>query len=203
MHAQSAPIEIEGSNDILEFVDERDGQSYEVMLLKDGNYWLSENLNYQIEASWCYDDSLDNCTRYGRLYSWSAAMESCPEGWKLPSDEEWKLLLNTYKYSSVDSIELVTPPSQKRPYWGTEERRNIIKNLIAIGFITGKGGTKEAYGAYINQPLVEQFWTSTSMGQLMAYNYQFRSRYQELKAVISPSFRNKDSGIFCRCVKVE
>ena len=203
MHAQSAPIEIEGSNDIPEFVDERDGQSYEVMLMKDGNYWLSENLNYRIEGSWCYNDTLDNCSKYGRLYSWPAAMESCPLGWRLPSDEEWKLMLNNYKYASIDSAELASPAIQKRPYWSTVERRNIIENLTSMGFITGKGGTKEAYGAYINLILTEQFWTSTFMGEHLAYNYQFRSTYKGLKASMSPGFRNKNSGIFCRCVKVE
>ena len=139
-------------------IDDRDGQEYEVMLMKDGNYWMSENLNYEMEASWCFSDSVGNCTKYGRLYSWPSAMRSCPEGWKLPTDEEWKIMANEYKYATKDSIGLVAPASQKRPYWTTEERRNIFENLASIGFITGKGGVREAYGAYINQELMEHFW---------------------------------------------
>ncbi len=29
---------------------------------------------------------------YGVLYNWVAALESCPRGWHLPSDREWKTL---------------------------------------------------------------------------------------------------------------
>jgi uncharacterized protein (TIGR02145 family) len=30
-----------------------------------------------------------NYHTYGALYDWETAMEVCPEGWHLPSDEEW------------------------------------------------------------------------------------------------------------------
>ena len=50
-------------------------------------------LNYQIEdKSWCYDNLDRNCDKYGRLYIYEAALEACPDGWHLPSDEEWKML---------------------------------------------------------------------------------------------------------------
>ena len=121
------------------FVDVRDGQVYKTV--KIGNQvWMAENLNfetpredetyrgglnnaeirhYQRETSFCYDKYLSNCTRFGRLYSWSEAMDGkghfsknaegcgdsktcapifpvqgvCPVGWHLPTKAEWDTLL--------------------------------------------------------------------------------------------------------------
>jgi len=42
-----------------------------------------------MEDSYCYDGKVENCKTYGRLYTWEAAQRACPEGWHLPSDEEW------------------------------------------------------------------------------------------------------------------
>lgn len=66
--------------------------------------WLKENLNYEVTInSWCYDNDSSNCEKYGRLYSWSAAMNGsttsgaqgiCPEGWHIPTIEEFRELIN-------------------------------------------------------------------------------------------------------------
>ena len=68
--------------------------------------------------SFCYGNNAANCATYGRLYTWAAAMDSsavfsddgkdcgydttctaadtvrgvCPEGWHLPSNDEWSAL---------------------------------------------------------------------------------------------------------------
>jgi uncharacterized protein (TIGR02145 family) len=53
---------------------------------------MAENLNYDAEGSKCYDDKPENCSKYGRIYNWETAKEVCPNGWHLPSDEEWTKL---------------------------------------------------------------------------------------------------------------
>ena len=76
-------------------VDERDGQIYRTV--KIGNQtWMAENLNYADSVSspnllrnnWCLDDK-DSCAKYGRYYSWNAAVGVCPNGWHIPGFEEW------------------------------------------------------------------------------------------------------------------
>jgi len=76
--------------------------------------WMAENLNIDLGGgSRCYEDKPENCTKYGRLYSWAAAMgidakynnqswgESdarhkgiCPTGWHIPSDADWEELVS-------------------------------------------------------------------------------------------------------------
>jgi uncharacterized protein (TIGR02145 family) len=60
----------------------------------DDQTWMAENLNCNVSGSKCYNDSTSYCNKYGRLYDWEMAMRACPSGWHLPSDEEWKQLIN-------------------------------------------------------------------------------------------------------------
>jgi uncharacterized protein (TIGR02145 family) len=46
-------------------------------------------------SSWCYENNEANCEKYGRLYSLEKAKEACPEGWRLPSTEDWDKLNKT------------------------------------------------------------------------------------------------------------
>jgi len=57
-----------------------------------GQRWMKKNLNIETPDSWCYGNSADSCSKYGRLYTWEAAMTACPTGWRLPSIEDWDKL---------------------------------------------------------------------------------------------------------------
>jgi len=90
------------------FTDGRDGKSYRSVRI--GNQtWMAQNLDYDVPnvtSDVCYGNSASNCTKYGRLYNWSTAMNGassssavpsgvrgvCPVNWHLPSDAEWTQL---------------------------------------------------------------------------------------------------------------
>ena len=62
---------------------------------------MDENLNFVSSNSWCYDNNPENCNKWGRLYEWNAAMTACPEGWRLPKDEDWNKLISRFGGNDV------------------------------------------------------------------------------------------------------
>jgi uncharacterized protein (TIGR02145 family) len=77
------------------FVDKRDGKAYNTVAV--GNQvWTAENISFKPSGaqSWAYDNDENNSKKYGRLYTWKAAQEACPQGWRLPSEKDWASLID-------------------------------------------------------------------------------------------------------------
>ncbi len=72
-------------------IDSRDGTSYKTIKIGVLN-WMASNLNYQTKNSECVKD--DECSKYGRRYTRDEALKVCPNGWHLPTKEEYSALKN-------------------------------------------------------------------------------------------------------------
>ncbi|MCY1719938.1 hypothetical protein OU798_06260 [Prolixibacteraceae bacterium Z1-6] len=92
------------------WTDPRDGQNYRFAEIN-GMEWMADNYNYALspgEGSWYYGqiergvvhsghalETEEERKYYGRLYSWHAANYQAPDGWRLPSAEEFSELVNS------------------------------------------------------------------------------------------------------------
>jgi len=149
------------------FTDSRDGRSYNVVKIGDLT-WMVENLNYETETSVCPDGDSRNCKRLGRLYSWAEAKSVCPDGWRLPTKEDFEALV------AATSGEVAQSSSQSRAGLALKSRDGWFKkgngsdefgfNALPAGYRvaiskaddgTISGGKFDGIGGYA------YFWSAT------------------------------------------
>ncbi|MBQ3721428.1 MAG: fibrobacter succinogenes major paralogous domain-containing protein [Fibrobacter sp.] len=192
--------------------DDRDGQTYRTVKIGD-QWWMAENLNFETDNSFCYNNSAEYCDKYGRLYTWGAAMDSsgtwssngkgcgycaectpaypvrgvCPEGWHLPSIDEWYTLILAVGDSTPSGLELKSA-SGWRDGNGTDD----------FGFSALPAGYMRGNPIYSAESSCAHFWSSTTHDDnYMEYEqlcYDTDVAYQ----VIATS---KYEGKSVRCVK--
>lgn len=166
--------------------DLRDGKTYKTVTIGDQT-WMAENLNYETENSYCYDDDPSNCSKYGRLYTWAAAKTVCPSGWHLPSTTEWKTLFTAVGGSSTAGTVLKSTGGWYNDGNGTD----------AFGFSALPAGYRYSNGYYDDEGDDALFWSSTE--STSGYAYDMYLYYYSDGA--SLYYDDKYYGFSVRCVK--
>ncbi len=199
-------------------VDPRDDTEYKTVKIGD-QVWMAENLAYLPEVSPSSDESYtlpkyyvydyqgtgadkvkitDNYKTYGVLYNWPAAERACPEGWHLPTDDEWEELAawisedNRGYFKDNDDWESVGLHLKTTSGWdsgghGTDD----------YGFGALPAGERTDAGTFNYQTLGGRWWSATEAGNSDAF---VRSMNSEQDA-FNRYYIMKEYGFSVRCVK--
>lgn len=207
-----------------ELKDERDGKTYKTV--KFGNqWWMAENLNYADSAktpslkgkSWCYGDEPDNCAKYGRLYTWAAAIDSvalatdsenpqdcgymrssknilpdvvhgiCPDGWHLPDYRDFSNMLVHVGGYSIAGTVLKSQSGWNEGGNGTD----------AFGFNVLPAGIRFDDGSFDGLGDGTDFWSATESDLEQAFSL-YASYENEYSGVMDYA---KNFAFSIRCVK--
>jgi len=207
--------------------DDRDGQVYKTVKVGD-QWWMAENLNYAYtvptetldSSSFCYKNDSAACDTLGRLYTWSAAMDSaalfsasgkgcgydvecfvdgnvrgvCPKGWHLPDSLEFENLVSAVGGSLEVSLMLKSTT-------GWKYDRGKRGGVDIFGFTARPAGL----GLYSEKNLINfwsidnevSFWSSTRFDSTKPYCMSLRDDYDG-----SLIWNGCPSGVISvRCVK--
>ena len=189
-----------------ELIDDRDGRTYKTVKIGD-QWWMAENLDYESADCYCYKDTASNCAKYGRLYTWAAAVDSvglfskkgkgcgdgakctltepvrgvCPSGWHLPSYDEWLTLC--FAVSDYPGRDLKSPEG----WYGTD----------VYGFSVLPAGISFSEGSFGGRGSDAYFWSSTEIGSGYSYSMQLKSN--DVRVLLYHEYKFERFSI--RCVK--
>lgn len=202
--------------------DSRDGQIYKTVKIGD-QIWMAENLNYAdsiktpslIGKSWCYANKAENCAVTGRLYTWTAAIDSvklatdadnpqdcgldksctlpdtvqgiCPPGWHLPENKEWDSLLIKVGGDATALKVLKSQTGWFRQGNGSDD----------VGFSALPAGDRINNGNFFDIGKLAGFWSAseTDYNYAKALDLGYCSNYAAL------GYYNKSFGFSVRCLK--
>ena len=205
-------------------VDKRDDQVYRSVKIGEQT-WMAENLNYAYlqktssldSSSLCYNNEPDSCAKYGRLYLWSAAMDSaavfsktgmdcgyeatchpkktvrgvCPKGWHLPSIAEFETLVDAVGGKSVAGKALKSISG-----W-SDYNGNSDNGTDSFGFSALPAGLQLKFNLPIGVGVHVLFWSATAADNRSAYKMSIR--YDIDKYVRDVEFMHRSFSV--RCVK--
>ncbi len=201
--------------------DSRDNLSYETVQIGT-QCWMAENLNIGIMIpgnqtptdnsyieKFCQDYGLGPCESFGGLYSWDEMMQYnnasphgiCPEGWHVPSRDEWCIMEN---YVDAGTIICDGTTGLK----GTDAGGNLKDTGTAewnapntgatnsSGFTARPGGYFYPGTGFGGIGGSANFWTSTE-GAAFATTRGMSSG----SAKINHGSNDKSAGLAVRCIK--
>lgn len=179
-----------------------------------GSEWICANLSYiQRNAAGeetfghSYKDSPAMQNILGAYYTWEEAQEACPEGWRLPSDQDWVNLIKScggpdtllpLEDSPSGAGNLMTRLTfNGNNMWeyfrGVKITGSAFMGIIPAGYATISGDKYNftGYGSYA------AFWTSDELDGNGVYRYL----YQEYDTVYSGLADKQSFAASVRCVR--
>lgn len=133
------------------FTDKRDGNIYRTITLGSVT-WMTENLKYRAKSgAFFFDNDLNNIAEYGVLYEWKIALNSCPDGWHLPSGTEFQTLINHFNQKEA---------------WG-----KIASDPSSFGIQLG--GMQDYEGTFSEMNESCYYWTSTEYDKSNAEYFSY------------------------------
>ena len=168
---------------------------HQVWMAENLNYADSVKTPSLLERSWCYNDEPANCDVGGRLYTWAAAIDSvklatdadnpqvcgygktctlsgkvqgiCPNGWHLPTYDEWMTL---FKFSCG-----VTNASKElRSQTGWYDNGN---GWDTDGFSALPAGSRDDNGDFNGAGEAALFWNATQAKEYYSYGAKLFYRH--------------------------
>jgi uncharacterized protein (TIGR02145 family) len=132
-----------------------------------GEMWSTRNSG----AYTIYEHNNANVTTYGLLYNWFAATDAkklCPDGWHVPSDAEWTIMIQTLDpLQLVTSVNVSTFTGVQSSTAGTVMKSTTVEwnpgspRTNTSGFSALPGGYREFYGSFDAIRNFAWFWSAT------------------------------------------
>jgi uncharacterized protein (TIGR02145 family) len=166
-----------------QFTDSRDGEVYKTVTIGTQT-WMAENLNYNADGSKCYNDKVDSCSKFGKLYNSEQLTGIAPAGWHIPTDAEWKVLEKYYGMTDAE-VEVYSLTGDDR---GTR-RDSLIAgtkfNALYSGYYYNN--------SFINNGINGSFWSSEGIYRAVSTSGKSIRRYD--------ASGSTDRYISVRCIK--
>ena len=190
-----------------------DGNVYRTVKIGD-QWWMAENLkvthyrngdpipnvtsnteweNLSTGASCVYRNDESNVSTYGRLYNWFAVHDSrniAPEGWHVPNDEEWQILID---YLGGESVAGGKMKEQGFEHWFSPNTGATNES----GFTALPGGYRCRSGHFYTMGYYANFWSTTEYSSGHAWYRTLGYNYSE----VTRSNLNKRFGFSIRCIR--
>jgi uncharacterized protein (TIGR02145 family) len=171
--------------------------------VEDGEEWTSLSTH----AYSVYDNDPNNIDPYGLLYNWYAVSNEngiCPEGWHVPTDEEWMELemflgmsesdsKNTYWRGNTEGVQLKAKGTR---FWESPNAEATNESGFSALPGGGRTGSSGYSGGFFYKDTLASIWSSTEQGDLTAWCRDIGHD----KGNISRDVITKRNGFSVRCV---
>ena len=177
--------------------DSRDGNVYKTVKYGSSDLtWMAENLNYKTDGSRCLLDKKANCQKYGRLYTWNAAMKACPTGWRVPGPRDWIGLFIEAGWDGEKEgpkKEILEIGKKLKSKNGWKKNGNGTDNLRFAALPGGLANVSK--NMFLEDAAA--FWSSfeSPRGDVLTYWVTF------VRDDVLPAYAKKDDFLSVRCVK--